>query len=865
MVEPEEQTTDDALRRRADRILAAALDLDGAEREALLDRECGSEGPLRSLVLELVALCQEPDDDLEQRARASLASVQSDLEREALGTAQVGPYRLMRELGRGGMGVVYLAARDDGLFEHSVAVKVLHLGSVERLGRRFAQERQILAALDHPAIARLLDAGSTPSGLPYLVMERVEGLPIDRFCARGRLPIDQRLELFRQVCEAVEAAHRSLVVHRDLKPSNILVAADGRPKLLDFGIAKLLEEDPSAGHTTVHMLTLEWASPEQLRGRPTTVQSDVYQLGLLLHLLLTGRLPYSLSGLSPAEQEAVVCEQEARAPSSRVRALPEPDQSALAGEVGLSSGRVAPALTGDLDAIVLKALRKQPRHRYDSVERLRRDVERHLGRLPVSARLPTFGYRAGRFLERHRLAALATTLVLTAFLVLGSLSMLRITAERDNARREARRAEQREQEARAATDFLAELLRKASPHRRGQAQELTVRQALDLGLEELETGLRDTPRVRARVLHELTKVFNTLGEPRRGIELGNEAIALWESAGPDLLADLAATLHAVGIAYETNADYDLARRYYQRALEIRRDLYAASHPDVASLLSDLAILTDKAGDHEAAGRLFEEALAILDSTEEEAYPGQKAMLLGNLGIFHKNLGAELGVPGAFEKAEIAMRRCLEEVKARSELASRIPAVYVNLGNLQFEMGRLEESEASLRAGLEEMTAWFGADHPNIGLVLSNLGRTHTALGRFDEAERELGRALAIRERSYGPDHPGVAVVVHRLGLLRVAQQRPVDAIGLFRRALDVRRAVHGPDHPDVGASLRALARCHAGLGEIDRAAPLYRQAVEIYDRADRDGEAAELRRELAALAPQGLGPSARGPGPAPPS
>ncbi len=303
---------DNTLKRRADRVLVAALEVDGAERQELIDRACGSDGPLRALVLELIALCEEPDD-LEERAEASIASMHTGIEREALGTDQIAPYRLVRELGRGGMGIVYLAERDDGLFEHDVAVKVLQVGRMEQFASRFSRERQILAALDHPGIARLLDAGSTPRGLPYLVMERVEGLPIDRYCAERREPIDGRLDLFRLVCEAVEAAHRGLVVHRDLKPSNILVTADGRPKLLDFGIAKLLGDDPSVGRrTTAPMLTLEWASPEQFRGRPTTVQSDVYQLGLLLHHLLTGRLPYTLSSLSPAEQEAVICDQEIR-------------------------------------------------------------------------------------------------------------------------------------------------------------------------------------------------------------------------------------------------------------------------------------------------------------------------------------------------------------------------------------------------------------------------------------------------------------------------------------------------------------------------------------------------------------------------
>ncbi len=854
MPEPDQRTDDTRMRRRADRILAAALDADGAERQSLIDRECGDDDRLRALVLKLLAMCEETDD-LDQKAEKSLASFQAELELRTLGTEQAGPYHLERELGRGGMGVVYLARRGDGLYEHDVAVKVLRPGSAEHLGKRFAKERQILAALDHPGITRLLDAGtSTPSGLPYLVMERVEGLPIDRFCEQHRLSIRRRLELFCQVCEAVEAAHRTLVVHRDLKPSNVLMTADGQPKLLDFGIAKLLEDEPAAHQTAAHMMTLEWASPEQLLRRPQTVQSDVYQLGLLLHHLLTGRLPYSLTGLSPGEREAVICGREVRTPSSAVRDLPIAERDALGHQLGLAPGRVAAALEGDLDAIVLQALRKEPSRRYESVERFRRDVEHNLDRLPVSARLPTLRYRAGRFFERHRLAVLATAVALAAFVALATFSVLRIAAERDHAHREARRAEQREQEARAATDFLADLLRRASPHHRGQVEELTVRQALDLGLEQLETKLHDAPRIRARVLHELGNVFYTLGDVRRGVELGNEAITLWEGAGPESLADLATALKGVG-AYLTETEPDVAKRYLERALGILRDLHPGGHPTIAAVLSDLAIFHDEAADHVTAGRYFDEALAVLDAVEEEAFPGQKAILLGNLGIFNKNLGVNHGVPGAFEKSEAALRRSLKELEASSELASRVPVTYVNLGNLQYEMGRLEESEATLRKALVGLTEWFGAEHPRVALARSNLGRTLTALGRFGEADAELQRSLAIREAAYGPDHPRVAIVLGRLGQLRIAQQRPAEALPFFERALEIGRAALGLDHPGVGGSLRDLARCRAALGEVELASELYRRSIEIYDGAGRDSEAAELRAELAALADGNLGRS----------
>jgi serine/threonine protein kinase len=341
---------------------------------------------------------------------------------------RIGPYRIERELGHGGMGTVCLAARDDDAYRKRVAIKLMRASVPAALRQRFLAERRILAALDHPNIARLLDAGTTESGEPYVVMEYVDGRPIDVHCDQGRLPTRDRLELFRKVCAAVQFAHRNLVVHRDLKPGNVLVTADGEAKLLDFGIAKLLDPAaPGAGPetgTTFRMMTPEYASPEQIRGEPVTTASDIYSLGVLLYELMAGRRPYRLKTPQSGELERAILEQEAERPSAAVlRPAGPAGEAATAEAIGrarsTSPSRLRRRLAGDLDNIVLMALSKEASRRYASVAQLAEDVGRHLDGLPVLARPATLTYRTRKFLRRHRagVAAAAAVVVLMTGLV----------------------------------------------------------------------------------------------------------------------------------------------------------------------------------------------------------------------------------------------------------------------------------------------------------------------------------------------------------------------------------------------------------------------------------------------------------------
>ncbi len=439
---------------RVKALFEEALNQPPGQHAAFLDQACGDDDDLRRQVEAMLAAHDDETPFLDDPLSMESLLVLAEDAGAARAGMRIGPYRLVGEIGRGGMGVVYLAERADGRFEQQVAVKLVGQGlHDEHLLHRFRAEQQILAALEHPNIARLYDGGLADNGAPYLVMEYVEGQPIDQYCDTHRLSTDQRLALFRAVCAVVQYAHQNLVVHRDLKPSNIMVtepvpaqAGNGRVKLLDFGIAKLLSDDDADAapltRTGMRVMTPEYASPEQVRGEPVTTASDVYALGVILYQLLTGHRPYQVRGLTPSEVERVVCEQEPQAPSTAISQAAEaasangttqpltPD--AVSQARSTHPERLRRSLKGDLDNIVLKALRKEPARRYASVEQFAEDIRRYLERLPVTARPDTVGYRLAKFVRRHTVGVVATALVALALVggIIATATQARIAQNR---------------------------------------------------------------------------------------------------------------------------------------------------------------------------------------------------------------------------------------------------------------------------------------------------------------------------------------------------------------------------------------------------------------------------------------------------
>ncbi|MEM8932121.1 MAG: serine/threonine-protein kinase, partial [Acidobacteriota bacterium] len=471
--------------RRAQELFHTALEHPVEERSAWLDRTCGEDRRLYAAVVALLDAADGATDRVDRvvdSAATTLAGGHPD---------RIDAYRILDLLGRGGMGAVYLAERDDEHYRQQVAIKVVRhgLGHPELLAR-LRQERQILANLRHPHIARLLDGGNTVDGSPYVVMEHIDGEPIDTWCDHHRLDVDRRLELFAKVCDAVQHAHRNLVIHRDLKPSNLLVDRDGEPKLLDFGIAKLLDPalvGPSSAETApgVLHLTPEYASPEQFGDLPLTTATDTYSLGVVLYELLTGRRPHVVRR---ARLPFAVCGIEPPLASDAMGQSADPDRVAVDRATTVDSLRRR--LTGDLDTILDKALRKEPERRYASVEQLADDVRRHLTGLPVLARPATFRYRVGKFVARHRAATLATLVGSILVSMLTAFYTTRLSDERARVLAEASRRA-------TVGDFLIRLFGAAHPDE-ARGDELTLREFLDQSASHLEAEL-DEPELRSEI------------------------------------------------------------------------------------------------------------------------------------------------------------------------------------------------------------------------------------------------------------------------------------------------------------------------------------------------------------------------------
>jgi len=523
--------------RRIEALFDEATGLAPAERDAFLSRACGDDLEMRR---ELESLLAADGEAAEFLARPVVTGAAPSPDPALPAGKVIGHYRVGDKLGQGGMSTVYLATRADDAYQQSVALKILDCGSDRSdLAARFRAERQIMASLDHPGIARLLDGGTTDDGRPYLVMEYIDGVPLDRYCDEHRLAVDARIDLFRQVCAAVQYAHQNLVVHRDIKPSNILVSGDGVPRLLDFGIAKLLEGTRLPGTveatmTGQRLMTPQYASPEQIEGGVITTATDVYSLGALLYLLLAGRFPYRLEATRSGALERAVVEQDPERPShavGRMPAGPRPTPSDLVGEDGPTVDQLSEArglrphqlrrkLRGDLDNIVLMALRKEPERRYASVGLLSEDLRRYRENEPVAARADTLRYRARKFVARHTVGVGVAAAVLTVILVLTatlSVQAVRLARQRDEIQAERDKAL-------AVSGFLEEVFAVSDPDQ-ARGETVTAREILDKGATRLTETLAGQPETQAALALAIGRAYMNLGLNDRAAPLLAQSLA----------------------------------------------------------------------------------------------------------------------------------------------------------------------------------------------------------------------------------------------------------------------------------------------------------------------------------------------------
>ena len=722
---------------------------------------------------------------------------------------RIGAYRVIRELGRGGMGEVYLAERADGHFEQRVAIKLIDESRTDDpLHRRFLAERQILANLVHPNIARLLDGGVVEDGRPYLVMEYVDGQPITDWCDQRRLSLRSRLALFCDVCAAVQHAHQKLVIHRDIKPSNILVASDGRVHLLDFGIAELIApagRAPDASHHEPRALTPEYASPEQVRGEPLTTATDVYSLGVLLYVLVTGRHPYALGRASLAELADMISNRHPDAPSLRAE---RGDVDATPRD--MSPEQLARALRGDIDGIVARAMHKNPAERYASVDALRDDLERHLAGHPVTAHRGGLPYHAGKFVRRHKIAVAATSLMFSGLLVMLTAAVV----QGRRANRERIRAEQALAQSEGIAAFMLELFRSGGADDTASADGLTASDLLRRGAERAN-ALSDQPLVQARLLDVVGQMSLHLGQLDDAQEHLQHAVAIGRHAGSAARAELAASLIHLAWVYRARNERERASTLVAEALDIREATLGDRHPDVADALYELGWLTGGAEQE----RLYRQALAI--------FPDSGALAVQRVTVLQA-LATNLRRQGRLEETIVTSREALRAAEAA--FGPEHHATGDAMVHLADHVRDIEQdhvaAEQLYRRGLDLIERHFGGQSVRLLHGLHSLG---TLLSRRGDAAAEqlFRRAIAIRRSATGPEHPQVAEGLQLLAAELARQDRMLEAESLQRQALAHSIRILGERHPVVTSQrLPRLALILAQQGKTQEADAIFASATE---------------------------------------
>lgn len=795
---------------RLDELFAAAEPLPADQRRALFDASFSAE-PDPELRSELEALLAAADGPAAGRVDGAIAhGLRSFAEGKKVGglaglrdgeltelekpPTRVGSYLILGEIGRGGMATVYAAERDDREFERKVAVKILRRGmDTADIVRRLRRERQILASLDHPNIARLLDGGTTDDGRPFVVMEYIDGEPIDFYCEKKGLGLAARLQLFRQICDAVHFAHRNLILHRDIKPSNILVTAEGIPKLLDFGIAKVLaggeltgSELPEPTLTGWRLFTPEWASPEQVRGETLTTASDVYSLGLLLYLLVTGRRAYTVDLYRPAELERVVCEQDPPSP-----------------------GR-----GDDLDVVILAALRKEPARRYASAEPLAEDVRRFLENLPVTARKDTPLYRSGKFVRRHRLAVAAVTAVFLT-LLLAALVTFRQARLADEQRRQA---EANLERAEQVATFLTDIFEVSSPDE-ARGRDLRAREVLDQGVRRIRFSLQGDPQLRAELLGTMGRVYQKLNQYDEAAALLEEAWRLKaQTTGESSVATAASRRDLAALAFE-RGQLEQARDWAAQALAQQRSASGSSPLEIAQslkLVADIEVAFDAFDQAEA---LLCEALS-LETTHLGAEAEQVLATRNSLGEMYFRQGKTAEALTLFEDVLAVRRRVLGG--DHPELATSIN----NLAVAAQTMGDLAKARVLLLEVLAIRRRVFGEEHHEVALTLNNLAAVEGEINQLPEAIAHMQEAMAINTRLHGENHPILADHQHNLGFFYQKLGQLDRARALYGEALARRRTAYGEKHPLVAQTLRNLGDLEEEI-EPARAEMRFREALQI--------------------------------------
>ena len=866
-------------------IFTEGLELEGDERVRYIKKACKGDKKLLEEVQSLLD-AHEKSGALDQTMSEIRFTAISDAKIDHMKGEIIGNYRIIKELGHGGMGSVFLAERADGEFKQQVALKLLRnaFANDEQV-QRFKSERQILASLNHDHIARLLDGGVTHYGQPFYVMEYVQGTPIDNYCRDHDLGIKERLNLFLDICSAVQYAHNKLVVHRDLKPANILVTNDGRVKLLDFGIAKVLGEE-SDDENTVPLtrpgllpLTPTYASPEQIRGELITTASDIYQLGIVLYELLTGGRPFELKGKTPGQIEKIICEDQPARPSTvdhkAAKHSGKKDQSKTGQSFEKHQNRWKNRLKGDLDTITLMALRKEPERRYNSAEQFSADIKNHLTGRPVAAYSDSKLYRTKKFISRHK-AGTASSAIILLLIIVYAITVThhshQTQAALDQAREEAEKSEQ-------VVNFMLGMFEAGEP-RLEQGDQVTARELLDRGLEEANM-LDNQPELQANMFNVIGRVYTGLGQYNSAAEVLEEAVEIQRHNSDDDIQTVR-YLTDLAVAYTRLGKFERAYSIHSEALDLVKQQYGTDHPEVAKTMLAMSSWIPVTGIAEAEN-LRKEALRIRREFygNNHVLTADALMQAGKiersnanpfraieyfiealeirkevLGPEHPDVAESLTFLGDLynlyeidpDRSERYYRealRILEDIHGFN--SHRLLHALTGLASLLIEKEEYEESMELYSRNLEIRKTVFGDSHPATAEGYGHMGSALKKVGELDSAAHYNRKSLELWKELLGPDHVTISGASVSLANTLTEMKRFEEAESLLERALEIQEAYYG-EHS--GALVRgSLAKMYKQMGKYHKAIEQYKKAISImeYHNAEDHYDTNRLERELEEL------------------
>ena len=793
-----------ALWDKIESIVDEALTLSGEDRDTFVEEHCKGNEVLRGHVTQLLNEIQEAEDSLflEEKSEdyRKIAESTPLRQSEYVQGDHVGPYEIESIIASGGMGSVYKAKRADGAFEMDVAIKFIKTQNYTRETlRRFELERQILAKLQHTNIARMLDGGVTEDGVPYIILEFVNGTPIDEYCKMHNCSINQRISLFKQVLEGVRYAHENLVIHRDLKPGNILVDESGKVKILDFGISKLLgdEDDATLTQTGIRLLTPRYAAPEQIRQEPITTATDLYALGIIFYELLSGVSPFHLDDATRYEIEQAVISQEPKRPSQKVDDASEKKR-----------------IEGDLDAIALKAIRKEPELRYRVANEFLEDLNHYQKNLPISAREGSLKYRGQKFMGRHKKAIALVAVFVISLIALATFYTLRLEAERDLAQLEAGKATE-------ITNFLKDLFNANDPNY-APGQTITAKNLLDEGAKKIQE-MNERPELKAEMFTTIGYLYTNLGEYENAEPLFAEAIRLLNEVHGESHPEVYKTMHAFGMYYVETGNLEKASTLISEAYEGYTKTETKPDIETVIMINNLGLIYHRLGEYHKAREFYLKALDVIPDVKEAHV--QHTRILNNLGFVTEHLGD-------LKTAKTYYWQALDlKIKLLGERNSSVAIGLNNLGRVLLKEGELDSAGYYHNKALELRKDLYGGDHQYVAQSLNNIANVHFKKNNFEQAERNFVLALEIYRESLGDSSQFVGLGLGNLGNVYLNGYKDLEKAHRFlSESIAIYEKVLGKEHPKLIRQHELLSDCFNAQGNIKQAAKHLKQALAIQQK-----------------------------------